>query len=90
LTVRFHQETVLRNATVGVQRLIARLRPGPGHRSAAAVNFQRHSISIARGLRAGSMSRPRLSSERRVSVTAVGLVALALAVPVFERRDLAV
>ncbi|HLO35244.1 MAG TPA: M23 family metallopeptidase, partial [Candidatus Deferrimicrobium sp.] len=78
MTVRFHQETVLRNASVGVQRLIARLRADPGHRSAAAVTFQRRSISIARGLRAGSMTRPRPSGERLVSITAVGLVAVAL------------
>jgi murein DD-endopeptidase MepM/ murein hydrolase activator NlpD len=68
----------LRNATVGVQRIIARLRPDPGHRSAAAVTFQRRSISIARALRSGSTSSPRPSGERFVSLTAVGLVAVAL------------
>jgi murein DD-endopeptidase MepM/ murein hydrolase activator NlpD len=92
----------LRNATVGVQRLIARLRPGPGHRSAAAVTFQRHSLSIARFLGVGSASRPRRDTrglgstrhirpsverpaarsgptgERLASITAVGLVAVAL------------
>jgi murein DD-endopeptidase MepM/ murein hydrolase activator NlpD len=78
LTVRSHQETVLRNASVGVQGIIARLRPDLGHRSAAAVTFQRRSISIARALRAGSIARPTLSGERLVTVTAVGLVAVAL------------
>jgi murein DD-endopeptidase MepM/ murein hydrolase activator NlpD len=70
----------LLNATVGVQRVIARVRTGPGRRSPAAVDLQRRSISIARTIRAGrSMSRPTISGERLVSVTAVGLVALALA-----------
>ena len=68
------------NATVGVQRVMARLRTGPGRRSPAAVDLQRHSISIARTIRASrSMGRPSLSGERLVSVTAVGLVAFALA-----------
>jgi murein DD-endopeptidase MepM/ murein hydrolase activator NlpD len=40
--------------------------------------FQRRSISIARALRAGSMTRPNLSGERLVTATAVGLVAFAL------------
>jgi murein DD-endopeptidase MepM/ murein hydrolase activator NlpD len=70
----------LLNASVGVQRVMSRLRTGPGRRSPAAVDFQRRSISIARTIRAGrSMSRPTISGERLVSVTAVGLVALALA-----------
>ena len=68
----------MRNAAVGVQRLIARLRPDLGHRSAAASTFQRRSIAMARTLRAGSTSRPRPAGERLVSVTAVGLVAIAL------------
>ena len=68
----------MRNAMVGVQRLIARMRPDPGHRSAAAVTFQRRSISIARTLRAGSGTRPRPAGERLVTITAVGLVAVAL------------
>lgn len=68
----------MRNASVGVQGIIARLRPDLGHRSAAAVTFQRRSISIARALRAGSIARPTLSGERLVTVTAVGLVAVAL------------
>jgi murein DD-endopeptidase MepM/ murein hydrolase activator NlpD len=78
LTVRSHQETVLRNASVGVQGIRARLRSDPRHRSAAAITFQRRSISIARALRAGSMARPSLSGERLVTVTAVGLVGIAL------------
>jgi murein DD-endopeptidase MepM/ murein hydrolase activator NlpD len=65
LIVRFNQETVLRNATVGMRRFIARLRPDPGHRSAAAVTFQRHGISIARALGVGSTSRARPSSVSR-------------------------
>ena len=67
------------NATVGVQRLMSRLRTDSGHRSAAAVTFQRRSLSIARAVRAGSTSRPRPSGERLVSITAVGLVAVAIA-----------
>jgi murein DD-endopeptidase MepM/ murein hydrolase activator NlpD len=70
----------LRNASVGVQRLIARLRPDPGHRSTAAITFQRRSISIARALRAGSTARPNLSGDRLVTATAVGLVAVALVI----------
>jgi len=68
----------LRYASVGVRRLVARLRPVQGPRSAAAVTFQRRTISIARAIRAGSRSRPALAGERLVSVTAVGLVAVAL------------
>jgi murein DD-endopeptidase MepM/ murein hydrolase activator NlpD len=71
----------LLNASVGVQRALARLRTGPGRRSSTAINFQRHRASIARTIRAGrSVGRPTLSGERLVSLTAVGLVALALAV----------
>ena len=70
----------MRNAAVGVQRVIARLRPDMGSRSAAATNVQRQSISIVRALRAGSAGRPRLAGERLVSITAVGLVAMALVV----------
>ncbi len=69
------------NATVGVQRAIARLRFGPGRRYSAAADLQRHSTSIARTIRASrSAGRPILSGERLVSVTAVGLVAIALAI----------
>jgi murein DD-endopeptidase MepM/ murein hydrolase activator NlpD len=68
----------LRNASVGSQRPIARLRSAQGRRSASAVTFQRHSIAIARSLRAGSFARPTLSGERLVSITAIGLVAIAL------------
>ena len=68
----------MRNASVGVQRLIARLRTDPGHRSAAAATFQRRSISIARAMRAALTARPSLSGERLVTVTAVGLVAIAM------------
>jgi LysM repeat protein len=71
----------LLNATVGVRRAFGRLRSGPGDRSMAAVALQRHSISIARTIRANrSVERPFLSGERLVSVTAAGLVVLALAV----------
>ena len=68
----------MHNASVGLRRLIARLSPDPGHRSAVAVTFQRRNISIARSLRSGSTSRSRPSGERLVSITAVGLVAVAL------------
>jgi murein DD-endopeptidase MepM/ murein hydrolase activator NlpD len=70
----------LRNAAVGVQRVIARLRSGKGSRPAAATTFQRQSLSLARAIRAGSIGRPRLAGERIVSITAVGLVAIALVV----------
>jgi murein DD-endopeptidase MepM/ murein hydrolase activator NlpD len=69
----------LLNATVGVQRVIARLRPDTGRRTAAAITLQRRSLSIAHNLRAGSTSRSRSSSERLVPLTAVALVALAVA-----------
>jgi len=69
----------LLNASVGVQRAIALLRPGTGRRSAAAVTFQRRSISMAHNVRAGSRTSFRPSSERLVSITAVGLVGLAVA-----------
>src|SRR5689334_12118346 len=75
------QETVLLNATVGVQRAISRLRPTPARRSPAAATIQRRSLSIVAALRAPrSLGRPRISGERAVSLTAVGLVAAALAV----------
>jgi len=71
----------LLNATVGVQRAIARLRFGPGRRYSAAADLQRHRTSIARTIRASrSAGRPILSGERLVSLTAVGLVAIALAI----------
>lgn len=76
----------MHNAAVGVQRLLARLRPGQNNRSRAAVTLQRRSISLARGLtqrtpRAGAPGRTDGSSaraERLVPFTAVGLVAVAL------------
>ena len=67
------------NASVGVQRVIARLRPGTGRRTAAAVTFQRRSISLARTLRTPARTDVRPSGERLVTATAVGLVALAVA-----------
>ena len=70
----------MRNAAVGVQRVIARLRPDKGSRSAAASTFQRQSLSIAHAVRTGSAGRPRLAGERLVSITAVGLVAVALVI----------
>ena len=71
----------MRNAAVGVQRLIARLRPGPGRRSAAAVTIQRRSIAIARAVArridlASGVPACRVSASS--SITAVGLVAVAL------------
>jgi murein DD-endopeptidase MepM/ murein hydrolase activator NlpD len=68
----------LRIATVGVQRIIARLRSGTGRRSATAVTFQRRSTSLARTLRTSpASSRP--SAERLVPITAVAIVAIAVA-----------
>jgi murein DD-endopeptidase MepM/ murein hydrolase activator NlpD len=62
-----------------MQRVMTRLRPGPGRRSSAAANIQRQSISLARTIGASrSAGRPTLSGERLVSATAVGLVAVAL------------
>ncbi len=70
----------MRNATVGVQRVIARLRPGSGsRRSATAATFQRHSTSLARTVRAGATAGSRPSGERLVPVLAVALVAAAVA-----------
>jgi murein DD-endopeptidase MepM/ murein hydrolase activator NlpD len=70
----------LRNAAVGVQRVIARLPSGKSSRPATARTFQQRSVSLARAVRAGSTGRPRLAGERIVSITAVGLVAIALVV----------
>jgi murein DD-endopeptidase MepM/ murein hydrolase activator NlpD len=68
----------LRIATVGVQRIIARLRSGTGRRSATAVRFQRRSMSLARHLRTTpASSRP--SAERLAPVTAAAIVAIAVA-----------
>ncbi len=69
----------MHNAAVGVQRLLARLRPGKRHRSAAALTIQRRSISLARTMRSGLSGRPSAPGERLVPFTAVGLVAVALA-----------
>jgi murein DD-endopeptidase MepM/ murein hydrolase activator NlpD len=70
-----------------MQRAIARLRPTPRRRSGAADTFHRRSLSIARVVRAGgvlpvmrSMTLPRIRGERLVSLTAVSVVAIALAV----------
>jgi murein DD-endopeptidase MepM/ murein hydrolase activator NlpD len=70
----------LRNATVGLRRLIARRHSDHGRRSSAAINLQRQSISLARSVRSGSIRRPRLAGDRLVSLTAVGLVAVALVI----------
>lgn len=68
----------MRIATVGVQRIMARLRSGTGRRSATAVTFQRRSVSLARTLRTTpASSRP--SAERLVPITAVAIVAIAVA-----------
>jgi murein DD-endopeptidase MepM/ murein hydrolase activator NlpD len=70
----------LLNATVGMQRVIARLRPAPARHSPVRT-IQRPRISIPAALLAPrSIGRPRISGERTVSLTAVGLVALALAI----------
>jgi murein DD-endopeptidase MepM/ murein hydrolase activator NlpD len=79
------QETVLLNASVGVQRVMTRLRPTPVRRSPTAATIQRRSLSALAALRAPrSISRPRISGERAVSLTAVGLVAAALAISNFD------
>jgi murein DD-endopeptidase MepM/ murein hydrolase activator NlpD len=71
----------LLNASVGVQRVIARLRPTQTRRNPAVVSFQRRSTSIVGALRVlRSLGRPRVSSERTVSLVAVGLVAMAVAI----------
>jgi murein DD-endopeptidase MepM/ murein hydrolase activator NlpD len=69
----------LRIATVGVQRVIARLRSGTGRRSATAVTFQRRSVSLARTLRSSASPSARPSAERLVPLTAVAIVAIAVA-----------
>ena len=67
----------MRNATVGVRRHFARLHPGPGPRSARAITFQRQGNPLVRSLH--GRSKPALpTGERLVSLTAVGLVAIAL------------
>ena len=67
----------MRNATVGVRRHFARLHPGPGPRSARAITFQRQGNLLVRSLH--GRSKPALpTGERLVSLTAVGLVAIAL------------
>jgi len=71
----------LLNASVGVRRVVSRLRPTQARRSAAAVTFQRRSISVPSAVRGPrSIGRPQLAGERLVTLTAVGLVAMALAV----------
>jgi murein DD-endopeptidase MepM/ murein hydrolase activator NlpD len=73
------QETVLLNASVGVRRVLSRLRPTQARRP-AAVTLQRRSFAIGRAVRdPRSIGRPRLAGERTVTLTAVGLVALAIA-----------
>jgi murein DD-endopeptidase MepM/ murein hydrolase activator NlpD len=75
----------LRHAAVGVQRAIARVRAGRSSRPAAAITFQRRSLALARLLRGvarpGSIAdvRAHVRGDRLVSLTAVGLVAVALA-----------
>jgi murein DD-endopeptidase MepM/ murein hydrolase activator NlpD len=69
----------LRNAAVGVQRAIARLRPGTGRRSTATVTIQRRTVSMAHPLRTRSIGVPRPSRERLVQLSAVGLVGVAVA-----------
>ncbi len=69
------------NASVGVRRVVSRLRPTQARRSGAAVTFQRRGISAVHALGTPrSIGRPRLAGERIVTLTAVGLMAAALAV----------
>jgi len=71
----------LLNASVDVQRVIARLRPTRARRSATAISLQRRSTSGVGALRIPrSVGRPRLSGERAVSLWAIGLVAAAVAI----------
>ena len=51
------------NASVGVQRVMARLRPAPSQRSSKAVIIQRRSLEAARAIRA-LVVRPRESDAR--------------------------
>ncbi len=68
------------NASVGVQRIVSRLRPTPVRRQPTAVTFQRRTVRIAGAVRAPRASAwPRLTGERTVSLTAVALVGLAVA-----------
>jgi murein DD-endopeptidase MepM/ murein hydrolase activator NlpD len=83
----------LLNASVGMQRVIARLRPTQVRRSPTTVTIQRRTLSVPGAVRPARptvshrtlsltrlrLTRPRLSSERTVSLTAVALVALAVA-----------
>ena len=60
---------------------MTRLRPTPVRRSPTAATIRRRSLSALSALRAPrSISRPRISGERAVSLTAIGLVAVALAI----------
>ena len=69
------------NASVGVQRVMTRLRPTPVRRSPTAATIERRRRSARSAVRAPqSISRPRVSGERAVSLTAVALVAAALAI----------
>jgi murein DD-endopeptidase MepM/ murein hydrolase activator NlpD len=108
----------LLNATVGVQRVIARLRAGDDDRQSAAMTLQRRSLAIARSIRAAAprpsaAPAPRSAAhrgsrrsgahplnpaahaartsersgprrERLVSITAVGLVGLAVALSSYQ------
>jgi len=70
----------LLNASVGVRRVVSRLRPTEARRSPAAHRIQRRSLALASAARAPRLlTRPHLAGERIVTVTAVGLVALAIA-----------
>jgi murein DD-endopeptidase MepM/ murein hydrolase activator NlpD len=49
----------LLNASVGVQRALARLRPATSHRSSKALTIRRHSLAVARAIR-GLVVRPHI------------------------------
>ena len=70
----------MRNATVGVRRAHARMRSDRSSRPAAAITFQRRSLSLARLIRASLSARRPFGGDRVASLTAVGLVAVALVV----------
>ena len=73
------------NASVGVRRVLSRLSPAQARREAAVPSPRRRLPILAiqaqpRPAVRHGLGRPRLSGERAVSLTAVGLVAIAVAI----------
>jgi murein DD-endopeptidase MepM/ murein hydrolase activator NlpD len=83
-----NQETVLLNASVGVQRALDRLRPVSGHRSPVTQLIHHHSVALAHGLRGLVLpDRPRdPSTERTPTGIRPAVVIPALRVPSTIRR----